>query len=49
MLEVAGDGIKTFPLDHHGLIASVCKDLKIADRINACLGVHEKRDVSPGL
>jgi len=48
MLEVAGDSVKTFPMDHHGLIASVCKDLKIAERINACLDVRENRVVSPG-
>lgn len=48
MLEVAGDSVKTFPMDHHGLIASVCKDLKIAERVNACLDVHENRIVSPG-
>jgi len=48
MLEVAGAELKTFPLDHHGLIAAVCKDLKIADRIDALLPVHEKRVVSPG-
>jgi len=48
MLEVAGDNVKTFPMDHHGIIASVCKDLKIAERINACLGVRENRVVSPG-
>ncbi len=48
MLELATDDIKTFPLDHHGLIAAVCKDLCIAERIDACLDVHEKRTVSPG-
>ena len=48
MLEVAGDNVKTFPMDHHGIIASVCIDLKIAERINACLDVRENRVVSPG-
>ncbi|HLP42602.1 MAG TPA: IS1634 family transposase [Fibrobacteria bacterium] len=48
MLEVAGSDVKSFPLDHHGLIAAVCKDLKIAERIDALLPIHEQRVVSPG-
>ena len=48
MLEVASDEIQTLPMDHHGLVAAVCKDLRIAERIDACLGVHDKRIVSPG-
>jgi transposase len=48
MLEIANANLQTFPLDHHGLIASVCKDLKIAERIDALLPVHEDRVVSPG-
>lgn len=42
------DDIKTFPLDHHGIVAAICKDLKIAERINSFIPVHEKRTVSPG-
>jgi transposase len=48
MLEVADSNLKTFPLDHHGLIAAVCKDLQIADRIDQLLPVHDARVVSPG-
>jgi transposase len=48
MIELTTDEIKTFPLDHHGLIAAVCKDLRIAERIDAELVVHAKRVVSPG-
>ena len=48
MLEIASSDLKSFPFDHHGLIASVCKDLKIAERIDALLPVHEDRVVSPG-
>lgn len=48
MLEVADTDLKTFPLDHHGLIAAVCKDLRIADRIDQLLPVHDARVVSPG-
>jgi transposase len=48
MLEFASSELQSFPFDHHGLIASVCKDLKIVERINALLPVHEDRVVSPG-
>jgi hypothetical protein len=34
MLEIAGEEIGTLSMDHHGLVASVCKDLKIAERID---------------
>ena len=48
MLEIANSEIQSFPFDHHGIIAAVCKDLKIAERIDALLPMHEKRTVSPG-
>lgn len=48
MLEVAGEEIQTLSMDHHGLVAAVCKDLKIAERIDKRLGVDEQRIVSPG-
>lgn len=48
MLEDADTDLKTFPLDHHALIAAVCKDLRIADRIDQLLPVHDARVVSPG-
>lgn len=48
MLEIAPSELKSFPFDHHGLIASVCKDLKIAERIDALLPIHQDRVVSPG-
>ena len=34
MLEVATEEVKTLSLDHHGLVVTVCKELKIAERIN---------------
>jgi hypothetical protein len=46
--EIAETDLQTFPLDHHGLIAAVCKDLRIAERIDALLPVHDARVVSPG-
>jgi Domain of unknown function (DUF4277) len=48
MLEVADTDLKTFPLDHHALTAAVCKDLRIAERIDHLLLVHDARVVSPG-
>lgn len=48
MHELAETDIQTNPFDHHGIVAAVCRDLKIAERIDAILGVHEKRIVSPG-
>jgi transposase len=48
MLEVADTDLRTFPLDHHGLVAAVCKDLRIADRIDQLLPVHDARVLSPG-
>lgn len=48
MLEVAGEEVETLSMDHHGLVAAVCKDLKIAERIDARLGTESGRVVSAG-
>ena len=48
MLEVAGEEIQTLTMDHHGLVAAVCKDLKIAEKIDKRLGTDKQRVVSPG-
>lgn len=48
MLEVAGEEVETLSMDHHGLVASVCKDLKIAERIDARLKSDLGRVVSAG-
>lgn len=48
MHEIASDNIKTYPLDHHGLVAATCKKLKIADKIDALLPPHKDRVVSAG-
>jgi transposase len=48
MLELADSQLKTYPFDHHGLIAAVCRDLRIAERIDSVLPVHADRIVSPG-
>lgn len=50
MLKQAGSGIKTSVMDHHGLIASVCRDLGIMDKINARIGSKDpRRKIQPGL
>jgi transposase len=48
MFEVAGEEVQAQAMDHHGLVAAVCKDLKIAERINKRLNVDPQRKVSPG-
>lgn len=48
MLEVAGEEVETLSMDHHGLVAAVCKDLKIAERIDARLVAEPGRVVSAG-
>jgi len=49
MYEVAGEELQTVAMDHHGLVAAVCKDLKIAERIDERLGpFDDRRVVSPG-
>jgi transposase len=49
MLEVAGEEIETLAMDHHGIVASMCKELRIAQRIDEKISDHDKRQVvSPG-
>lgn len=48
MLEIATDELKTLSIDHHGLVAAVCQDLKISEKIDQKLGVDKQRKVSPG-
>jgi transposase len=48
-LKDGGEAIKSFAMDHYGIVASVCKDLRIADRIDARISTEDKRRVvSPG-
>ena len=42
------ESIDTLTLDHHGIVAGVCKELKIAEIINSKLNYHPDRVVSPG-
>lgn len=49
MLEIVGEEIKTLAMDHHGIVASLCKELKIAQRIDEKISDNDKRQVvSPG-
>jgi transposase len=49
MLKVAGKDIKTLAMDHHGIVASVCKELRIAERVDKKIYDNDKRQiVSPG-
>lgn len=48
-LEVAGDEAQTEVMDHHGLVAAICQDLKIGERINDRIGSKDpRRVVQPG-
>lgn len=48
-MEIAPPAISSTNLDHHGLVAAVCRDLGIAAKLNARLGPkHEQRVVSAG-
>jgi transposase len=49
MVEISEGAIQTTTMDHHGLVAAVCQDLKIAERINSRLLSDPKRRVSPGI
>ena len=48
-MEVAGKELNTLTMDHHGLVASVCHDLGIAEKINKRLDKgNSRRVVSAG-
>lgn len=49
MTEVSKGKIQTAALDHLGLVAAVCQDLKIAQRIDDRLHCDHQRKVSPGM
>ena len=50
-MEVSSVEVKTYAMDHHGLVASVCKDIGIAEKIDARMGVKTdpRRIVSTGM
>jgi len=45
-VEIAGDDIKTYAMDHHGLVAAVCKDVGIATKIDIRMGQQDSRRMS---
>lgn len=48
-LEVAGSELQMEVMDHHGLVAATCKDLGIAERINARIkSLDPRRVIQPG-
>jgi len=50
-MEVANDELRTYAMDHHGLIASICKDLQIGEKIDTRIGGKKdpRRIVSTGM
>lgn len=44
-MEIAGKELNTLTMDHHGLVASVCHDLGIAEKINKRLDKGDSRRV----
>lgn len=44
-MEIAGDEIKSYAMDHHGLIAGICKDLKLEEKINSRMGRQDPRRI----
>lgn len=49
MVEISEGTIQTVAMDHHGLVAAICQDLKIAERIDDRLPSDSRRKVSPGI
>jgi hypothetical protein len=48
MTKVSDGQIQTTKLDHLGLVAVICQDLKIAQKIDDRLPCNSQRKVSPG-
>jgi len=44
-MDIAGNEIKTYAMDHHGLVAAVCQDLQIAQKIDSRMKVRDPRRV----
>ena len=48
-MDVAGSELKTENLDHHGLVASICEELKISKRIDELIYKEDTgRTLTPG-
>jgi transposase len=44
-VEIAGEDIKTYAMDHHGLVAGVCKDIGIAAKIDKRINKRDPRRI----
>jgi transposase len=44
-VEIAGDEIKTCAMDHHGLVAAICRDVGIATKIDKRMGKQDPRRI----
>ncbi len=44
-MEMAGDEVKTQVMDHHGLVAAMCRDLRVAEKIDHRIGSRDPRRV----
>ena len=48
-MEITGEELRTQNLDHHGVVAAVCRDLGLQEKLDAKLGApDERRVVSAG-
>jgi transposase len=45
MAEIAGEELKSYAMDHHGLVAAVSRDLDVAGKINARLDRKDPRRI----
>ena len=45
MAEIAGEELKSYAMDHHGLVAAVCRDLDVSGKINARLDRKDPRRI----
>lgn len=49
-MEIAGSELRSQSLDHLGLVAAICQDLQIAEKIDQAFGPQDsRRVVSPGI
>jgi len=48
MTEISNGEIQTAVMDHYGLVAAICQELKIADKIDNRLPQDTQRKISPG-
>ena len=44
-MEAAGEEVKTQVMDHHGLVAAVCRDLGVAEKIDKRIGNRDPRRI----